>query len=95
MSRNPHEIAERRIELSAEYGAKGERLKEILEIKATTWKTIRENTKSDKSADREWDSTEFGIEEMKLKIDMKTIEKKLSASRTYLEVLTGEAKNLY
>lgn len=93
--RTPHEIAERRVELSAEYGQKSDKLKEILEIKASQWKVIRENTKSDKAADREWDSTPEGILEMQLKLDMKVIEKKLSASRTYLETLTNEAKNLY
>lgn len=93
MERTPREIAERRIELSAEYGQKSDRLKEILEIKATQWLTIRERSKSDKSADMEWQSTDFGIEEMKLKMDLKTLEKKMSAARTYLEVMDGEAKN--
>ena len=93
MERSPHEIAERRIELSAEYGQKSERLKEILEVKATGWKALREFHKSNKDATDAWDSSEFGIEEMKLKIDLKVIEKKLSAARTYLEVMSMEAKN--
>ena len=91
--RSPREIAERRIELSAEYGQKSERLKEILEVKATGWKALREFHKSNKDASDAWESSEYGIEEMKLKIDLKVLEKKMSAARTYLEVLSGESRN--
>jgi hypothetical protein len=93
MDRNPHEIAERRVELSAEYGAKSERLKEILEVKATGWKELRDAHKYNKDATDAWNASSLGIEEMKLKIDLKVIEKKLSAARTYLEVMSGEARN--
>ena len=93
--RNPHEIAERRIELAAEYGKCADDLAEILEIKATAWNTIRqrEDIKSDTRADREWDATEMGISEMKLRLKLKTLEKKLSAAKTYLDVMNGEARN--
>lgn len=95
MDRTPQEIAERRVELSAEYGQKSERLKEILEVKATGWKELREAHKSNKDATDAWEASELGIEEMKLKIDLKVIEKKMSAARTYLEVMSGEARNMY
>jgi len=93
MNRTPQELAERRVELSAEYGKCADDLADILEIKATTWMKMRENNKSDKATDMQWDATEYGIKEMRLRLKMKGLEKKLSASKTYLDVMNGEARN--
>lgn len=95
MKRNPSEMAERRVELAAEYGGCAEELADILEVKATAWRAIRERVKSDKSADMEWDSGEMGIKEMRLKLRMKVLEKKISAAKTYIDVQSNEARNLY
>ncbi len=95
MNRSPQEIAERRVELSAEYGGCADELADILEIKATSWLKMRENQKSDKATDMVWDSTELGIKEMRLRLKMKGLEKKLSAAKTYIDVMNGEARNLY
>ena len=91
----PHQLAERRIELSAEYAKHSEDLSHVLEQKPSLWMQIRERHKSDKAADREWDASPLGLDEMKLRLKMKAIEKKLSAARTMLEVLEGESKNQY
>lgn len=95
MDRTPREIAERRVELSSEYSQCADDLSDILEIKATAWLSMRENHKSDKATDMAWDATELGIKEMRLRLKMKALEKKLSAARTYLEVMNTEAKNQY
>lgn len=97
MDRTPAEIAERRVELSSEYSKCADDLADILEIKATAWMTIRnrEDIKSDTKAEREWESTELGIKEMRLRLKMKGIEKKLSAAKSYLDVANNEARNLY
>lgn len=97
MERTPNEIAERRVELSAEYSKCADELADILEVKATAWLGIRgrEEIKSDTRADKEWDATELGIQEMRLRLRMKGLEKKLSAAKSYLDVANNEARNLY
>lgn len=97
MQQSPHDIAERRLELSSEYFTASEQLESILERKPSVWLKLRalEGIKSDKAADRAYEATEDGIHEMKCRLRMKRIEKKLSASKTFLEVLQGETKMQY
>ncbi len=91
----PHELAERRIQLSAEYARDAELLSDILAQKPAMWNSIREHVKSDTAADRQWEATPEGIGEMQLKLRMKSAEKKMSAAKTMLEVMTNEANNKY
>lgn len=93
MKLGPHELAQRRVELSAEYGKYSEEMEGILTEKPKLWLMIRERVKSDKAADREWDGTEMGLQEMRLRLRMKAIEKKLSAASSMIKVFEGEARN--
>lgn len=95
MEHSPRNIAERRLDLSAEYSRYSDLLEKILLEKPRIWMEMREQCKSDKQADRMWEMSALGLDEMKYKLRCKAIEKKLSAARTYLEVLTGEANNQY
>lgn len=92
---SPHDLAESRVEMAGEYSYLSERLSNILTEKPGLWNVLRENVKSDKAADRMWESSAGGIEEMKLRLKMKALEKKMSAAKTMLEVLEGEARNQY
>ena len=94
MQYSPRDLAEQRITLSAEYARSSEELEEILAKKPEYWIILRENTKSDKQADREFERTPEGIKEMRLRMRMKRIEKQLSAARTMLSVYESEARNL-
>lgn len=95
MQIDPHSLAKRRVEISAEYARDSELLGDILAEKPALWIKIRERMKSDKATDREWDSTSLGIDEMRLRLKMKANEKKLSAAKTMLDVLNAEARNQY
>jgi hypothetical protein len=95
MEHSPRNIAERRLDLSAEYSRYSDLLEKILMDKPRIWMEMREQLKSDKQADRAWEGSELGLAETKYRLRLKAIEKKLSAARTYLEVLTGEANNQY
>lgn len=90
---NPHELAEKRVELSALYSRDSELLSEILALRPGIWMELRKDVKSDKAADRAYEASELGIQEMRLRNRMKASEKEMSAIRTMLEVLSGEAKN--
>jgi hypothetical protein len=45
--------------------------------------------------DKLWDATEPGIEEMRLRMKCKRIEKQMSAIKTMIEIYQGEARNNY
>lgn len=92
---NPHELAERRVELSAKYSQLTEEYKSILKIKALTWRAIRSLVTTDKAAEREWEASDDGIREMELRLDLKRLEKEMSGIRLALDVMTGEARNQY
>lgn len=91
----PHEIAEERVRLAGEYARDTEKMIEILQSKAVLWAQLRANVKSDKAADRAWEAMPLGLEEMKLRLLMKASEKMMSALKSQLEVLEGEARNTY
>lgn len=90
----PHELAEIKMRKSAEYSRLSEQLGEILEVKAKAWESIRTGCTSDKQADQKWNSSEHGIKEMKIRLQLKSLEKEMSSISTFLRVLDTEARNL-
>jgi hypothetical protein len=95
MERSPHQLAEDRLQLAADYSAASEALERILSVKPATWQNLRESTKSDKAADKLWEATALGIEEMQLRMKCKRIEKQMSAIKTMVDIYQGEARNNY
>jgi hypothetical protein len=91
----PHEIADERVRLAGEYARDTEVLIGLLKNRAVLWAQLRADAKSDKAADRAWEATPLGLEEMALRLRMKASEKQMSALKTKLEVLEGEARNTY
>ncbi|MCP3684601.1 MAG: hypothetical protein GY861_18190 [bacterium] len=91
---SPGDLAEYRLRLAAEYGYHSEQLSQILKAKPQDWLEIRQrsNIKSDKIADRLWEMTEMGQQEMSLKMTLKTIEKVSSAISTQLKMYETEAR---
>ena len=70
-------------------------LEEILGRRPLVWSDIRKHTKSDKSADREYDATIDGLDSMKLEIELKRIKLLISAINSSLRLAESEAKNLF
>lgn len=91
----PRQLAEDRMRLAAEYAAASEKLGFILADKPLTWAAIRASMQSDKAADRKWEESEEGRDEIVLRLRLKSIEKQMSAMKTMLEVMEGEARNNY
>lgn len=89
----PHELAQKRLDLAAVYSRYSEMLEHILETKPAKWSEIRATVKSDKQADQLWDASGDGIQEMKLRMALKRIEKELSAASTMLRVMEQDARN--
>lgn len=72
-----------------------EKLENILERKPVFWSEYRKITKTDKAADRMWEGSADGIEEMKLKLTVKRLEKEISAAASALNLLNQEARNQF
>lgn len=84
-------MAELKAELSSQYSYKTGLLEDILLKKPEIWLRIREDHKSDKATDRYWEGTQMGLREMKIKLDLKRIEKMISALSSRLRVAEREA----
>jgi len=91
----PGELSEQLMQQSAEYSKYAEELAEVLRSKSVAWMEVRKRTSSDKQADREWDATVEGMMEMSHRLRLKALEKSMSAIRTRLRILEGEARNMY
>ncbi len=83
--------------MAREYQKIGDELVKIKVRKATEMIYIRarEGVKSDKQAERIWDSTEDGIKEMTYSFQRKGMEKLMQAINAKLRVLDGERYNRY
>jgi len=92
---SPHELADKKFELTGEYSFFAGQLEDILVRKPAVWNAKRSDFKSDAACDRWWEATEDGINETGLRIRMKRIEKEISAINSLLRVAEGEAKNEY
>ncbi len=90
----PHELADMKLELSSIYARMSEMLMNILKKKPLMWNEIRKNTKSDTSAERTWEATEEGLQQMELNQWLKVSEKMISAINSMLRIYEAEAKNL-
>lgn len=81
--------------LSADYSKKTDELQQLLVLKATSWPRYRKDAGSDKQADKAWDSTPDGIMEMGLRLQLKSLEKLMSAIKAHLRVKETEARNQF
>ncbi len=88
-------MAEERVNLAGEYARLTEILGDILSVKAVRWAMYRVDPecKSDKAAERKWEATPEGIEEMKIKLKLKALEKQIAAAGTLLRAMEMEARN--
>lgn len=92
---NPHKCAEDKARLAGEYSFLSSQLESILARKASTWLKLRETNNTDKACDRAYEKTEDGINEMGLKLRLKSIDKMTSSLSSLIKIAEGEARNLY
>lgn len=90
----PGELSNYQLILAGWYSYYAGQLEEIELNKSERWLKLRsqEGIKSDKQADRLWDSTEDGRNEIKLRWEMRRAERLISSIKTRLRVLEGEAR---
>lgn len=95
--KSPRELVEEKEKLSIEFGEMTDKLIDISKVKPYRWALFRADPecKSDKAADRKWESTKEGMEEYAIKLKMKAHEKRLSSISSALRLLENEARNNY
>lgn len=91
----PGELSATLMYLSADYARKTQDFTAVLGKKADTWSKLREAHESDKQADRAWDASLEGRWETSLRLDLKSLEKLMSAIKAHLRVKETEARNQF
>lgn len=91
----PVRLSEILLHFSAQYSAKGDELQQLLTLKVAAWPELRKESGSDKQADKAWDATANGIMEMGLRLQLKSLEKLMSAIKSHLRVKETEARNMF
>lgn len=91
----PGQLAETRLKIADNYGKLGERIVELMRLRALYYESFREGVKSDAALERKWETTNEGLELMEIKMKQKSLEHKLSAIRTLLETRNNEMRNQY
>lgn len=93
--KTPHEIADERIGLAEEYSRYAGLLADLIKKRAEHYKVERSNHKSDTAVERAWERTNEGVQMTIIKLKLKSIEKRMSATNTMLRLLENESRNLY
>lgn len=89
----PHELGEKKLELSAEYERLSELLSELDKKRPFQWVEVRKTCKSVKEADMLYDMSEDGQATITIKSRLQAIEKRVSAISSMLYILNNEARN--
>jgi hypothetical protein len=90
---SPHELANYKVYLAAEYAFLSGQLEGSLMLKPEKWEAFRLNCTSDTQAERAWARTPDGLKETSIRLKLKSIEKMMSAISTKISVATEEARN--
>lgn len=93
----PPRLSEIAVELSSYYATLSEEMENVLVFKADRWLELRNKdyVKSDKMADKLWDASDEGKQEIRLRSQLKYIEKVLSNIRMRLRIREGESFGRY
>jgi hypothetical protein len=91
---SPRQLADYRIYLAALFSMRAAEMQRILAVKPGVWLAMRDEKKSDKATDREWQGTEEGARETQLKWELRRIDKLSSAIASKLRVMGDEARNI-
>lgn len=91
----PGRLSEICLDLTAYTATLIEKLGDLQTNKASKWLEIRATVKSDTLADRTWDATEDGLAEMRLKMELKYVERLISSIKVRLRSKENEARNIY
>lgn len=92
---SPHEAADHNIKLAGWYSYLSGQLEEVLARRPSQWNHImaKEDVKSAKAADREYEASEDGLKVMRYKSQMDRIDRMKQSLRDLIYVYSREARN--
>jgi len=89
------QLSELRMKLAGTYQFIASRLDDVPMTKPQEWLYLRDQSKSVAEADRKWELTDNGKLEVVYRNRLKTCDRMMSAMKTRLEIMQGEARNQY
>ena len=92
---NPAKCAEDRAILSGEYAWICGQLEAILMRKPAIWNTLRKDVKSDTAAERAYEMTTDGLNEIGLRLRLKSCEQMMRGLSSLLKLAEGEIHNQF
>ena len=95
MKKTPPQLAEELMGLSEQYSVYSGELAKLTKIEGEYYKVERPKHKSDTSVARAFQTTQDGINMTIVKLKIKSIEKKMSATKVFIEVAGNMARGLY
>ena len=91
----PHEMADSMMDLAEQYSKYSGELAKLTKVEGEYYKATRPNVKSDTAVARQFQTTDDGIQMAVVRLKLKSLEKQMSATKVFLEILTNEARGLY
>ena len=91
----PAQMADARMKLTGFYSTLTTVYNKANELTTRMWIEVRGNYNSDARATKAVEVTELGILEKKVKNELKAIEKMISSLKQRIEIMQGEARNMY
>lgn len=89
----PRQLAENRATLASFYGYLTHQLANLEAARNSWWSIHREAYKSDTACDRAWSGTDMGELAMRIRYELKALDKMISSLRTLLDVTQSELRN--
>lgn len=90
-----NQAVDKRVKLSEEYARLSDEMATLEQNEAVYFHTRREELKTDKAVQRDWNATEEGLRLIYLKRHVKGVEKEISALNSLIQVANNQARNLY
>ena len=92
---SPNRLSEILVSLTSWYATLAQELEDIEVFYAEQWLAMRKECKTDKATDMAWNSSESGKQRIRLRIQLKYIEKIISSIKVRLKVKENESWGRY
>lgn len=93
--KTPRELADELMNKSVLFSKYSGEYAAHIKLQADYFNKERANHKSDNSTQKAFDATKEGVQMVIIKLKLKSLEKEMSAIKTMLRLMEGEANNIY
>jgi hypothetical protein len=93
--KSPRQLAEELMNKSVLFSKYSGEYASHIKIQADYFNKERENHKSDNATQKAFDATKEGVQMVIIKLKLRALEKEMSAIKTMLRLMEGEANSIY